>query len=126
MAKLSESIIEAWSDRNGPVVLTTVSPEGTPNAIYASCASVYGEDTVLVADNYFDKTRKNIQAGSPGSVLFITNEKKSYQIKGRIEYHTGGPLFEDMKSWNPEKLPGHAVAALKVDEAYSGAERLIP
>jgi len=30
-----------------------------------------------------------------------------------------------MKQWNPEKHPGHAAAALKVEEAYSGAERLL-
>ena len=126
MAKLSESIIEAWHDRSGPVVLATVGADGTPNAIYASSVSVYGDDTIVVADNFFDKTRKNIQAGNPGSLLFITNGKKSYQVKGQIEYHTSGPVFEDMKSWNSKKHPGHAAAALKVEEVYSGSERLIP
>jgi hypothetical protein len=36
-----------------------------------------------------------------------------------------GAIFEDMKKWNPEKHPGHAAAALKVEEVYKGAERLI-
>jgi len=49
----------------------------------------------------------------------------SFQIKGSIEYHKDGKIFEDMKQWNPTKLPGHAAAALKVEEVYSGAEKLL-
>jgi hypothetical protein len=29
-----------------------------------------------------------------------------------------------MKKWNPDKYPGHAAAALKVEEIYSGSEKL--
>jgi hypothetical protein len=28
-----------------------------------------------------------------------------------------------MKKWNPQKHPGHAAAALNVEEVYSGAEK---
>ena len=78
-----------------------------------------------MADNYFHKTKVNIQSDSKGSLLFITESKKSYQIKGSIEYHTSGPVYDDMKTWNPEKHPGHAAAAIKVEEVYSGAEKLL-
>jgi len=30
-----------------------------------------------------------------------------------------------MKKWNPPKHPGHAAAALKAEEIYSGAEKLL-
>ncbi len=30
-----------------------------------------------------------------------------------------------MKKWNPKKHPGHAAAALKVEEVYTGAEKLL-
>ena len=125
MAALPEAVSKAWEDRNGPVVLTTVDETGKPNAIYASCVSKFADDTLVVADNFFDKTKKNILAGSKGSVLFITNGGKSFQVKGAIEYHTDGEVFDDMKKWTPKKLPGHAAAALKVEEAYSGAEKLL-
>lgn len=124
MSNLPEDVKKAWAKRQGAVVLTTVDSNGLPNAIYATCVSLYTDDTIVVADNYFDKTQKNILAGSKGSVLFITDAGKSYQAKGRIEYLTSGPVFEDMKKWNPEKHPGHAAAALKVEEVYSGAEKL--
>jgi len=125
MATLPESVCQAWEDREGPVILTTVDAAGSPNAIYATCVALYGDDTIVVADNYFDKTRKNILAGSPGSILFITKEGKAYQVKGTIAYHQDGPVFDDMKKWNPEKHPGHAAAALTATEVYCGAEKLL-
>jgi len=125
MSKLPEDVSKAWNDRKGPVVFATVDENGVPNTIYATCVRKFNEGTIVIADNYFDKTRKNILAGSKGSVLFITNEDKAFQIKGTIEYHKEGSIFEDMKKWNPTKHPGHAAAALKVEEVYSGSKKLL-
>ncbi len=125
MASLPHFVADAWEQRNGPVIFGTVNNSGTPNTIYVTCVSLYDNETIVVADNYFDKTRRNILAGSKGSLLFITEDKKSYQIKGSIEYHKSGKLFENMKSWNPTKHPGNAAAALRVEEVYCGAEKLL-
>jgi len=125
MPALPQAVSQAWENREGPIVLTTVDSEGNPNAIYATCVSKYREDTLVVADNFFNKTKANILAGSQATLLFITKEGKSYQIKGKIEYHTEGAVFEDMKQWNPAKLPGHAAAALRVEQVFCGAEKLI-
>jgi uncharacterized protein len=125
MAKLPEDVSKAWDNRKGPVVFATVDKDGVPNAIYVTCVSKFDEETIVIADNYFDKTRKNIFAGSKGSILFITNEDKSFQVKGTIEYHKKGKLFEDMKKWNPTKHPGHAATALNVEEVYSGSKKLV-
>jgi hypothetical protein len=125
MAKLTPDIIEAWDKREGPVVLTTADKVGTPNAIYATCVGKFDDETLVVADNYFDKTRRNIHSGSRGSILFITPDNKAFQVKGPVEYHQSGPVFDHMKSWNPEQHPGHAAAAVKVEEVYSGAEKLV-
>jgi predicted pyridoxine 5'-phosphate oxidase superfamily flavin-nucleotide-binding protein len=125
MPVLPEVVNKAWENREGPIVLTTVDSEGKPNAIYATCVNKYREDMLVVADNFFNKTKANILAGSQATLLFITKEGKSYQIKGKIEYHTEGAVFEDMKKWNPAKLPGHAAAALRVEQVFSGAEKLV-
>jgi uncharacterized protein len=125
MATLPEQVSKAWENREGPIVLTTVDEDGKPNAIYATCVSKFGEDRIVVANNYFAKTQANIQAGSKGSVLFITKEGKSYQVKGSIVYHKEGAVFDDMKQWNPTKHPGHAAAAVTVEEVYSGSEKLL-
>ncbi len=124
MASLPEEIREAWENRNGAVILTTVDKSGTPNSIYATCVGLFEDGRIVVADNYFCKTRENIQSGSPGSVLFITKDNKAYQVKGSMEYHTDGEIFNFMKTWNPQKHPGHAAAALVPEAVYSGASQI--
>ncbi len=124
MSKVPEEVSQAWDDREGPVVLTTVDSHGVPNAIYATCVRKLDEGKIVIADNYFDKTRKNILAGSKGSVLFITHEGQAFQVKGAIEYHKEGSFFDDMKTWNSSEHPGHAATVLNVEEVYSGSKRL--
>lgn len=125
MSQLPENVLKAWDSRQGPVVLSTVNSNGMPNSIWATCVSCYNEEAFVVADNYFDKTRENIFAGSKGALLFITKDNKSFQVKGTIEYHRSGPVFDDMKTWNPPKHPGHGAALLKVEEVYSGSDKLL-
>ena len=124
MAKLPKEAIAAWEDREGPVVLTTVDAQGVPNAIYATCVLSFEDDKIAVADNYFNKTRANIQGGSQGSVLFITKGKKSYQVKGSIDYVTDGPMYDAMRKHLDAKFPVHAVAIANIEEVYRGGEKL--
>ena len=77
-----------------------------------------------MADNYFCKTRANIQRGTQGAVLFLTKERKAYQIKGPLTYHTQGEVFKNMQSWHDPKYPGVAATLLRIEEVYSGAEQL--
>jgi uncharacterized protein len=124
MKALPESIRQAWEDRDVPLILATVSPCGTPNIVYVTCVGTFGDDRLVVADNYFDKTRRNLLAGGKGSLLFRSKKGKAYQVKGTLEYHTSGEVFDHMKTWNPSQHPGHAGAALRIEEVYSGAEKL--
>jgi hypothetical protein len=57
-------------------------------------------------------------------VLFITKAGKAYQVKGSLEYHHDGDIFDFMKSWNPEQHPGHAAAVLVPECVYSGAKQI--
>jgi len=116
---------DAWDRHEGPIVLSTADKQGVPNAIYATNAKLLDDGRLVVADNYFDKTRSNIKNGSKGAVLFITMEKKSYQAKGEIEYLTEGPIYEEMRQWAYQKHARIAAAVLRVDELYSGAEKLL-
>ncbi len=125
MKLIPEIIRTAWTERDGYAVLATVDASGLPNAIYVGALQLCGDDTIVIADNYFSKTKVNIQAGSKGALVFLTKGKKSFQLKGRFEYHTSGPIFDEMKRWNSTRHPGVGAAALRVEEAYSGAERLM-
>ena len=125
MSHLPANVSQAWDDRKGPVIFVTVDKNMVPNAIYVTCVSQFDEETIVIADNYFDKTRNNVLSGSKGAILFMTNEDKAFQMKGSIEYHKEGAVFKDMKKWNPKEHPGHAAAVLKVEAVYSGAEKLL-
>jgi len=125
MKSLTEEIIKAWENREPVAVFATVDEDGDPNIIYIGCMGLYENTQFVIADNYFDKTRKNILSKSKGAILFKTKEGKAYQIKGSIDYETQGKRFDYMKSINPVKHPGHAAAILLPEEAYSGSKKLL-
>lgn len=122
---LPHAIIDAWAERQPAFVLTTVSEEGVPNSIWAISSGLYNNEHIVVADNYFDKTRANIFDTGVASLLFITRDGVSYQLKGTLSYHTEGPFYEFMKAVTPPKYPGHGAAVLHATEIYSGSERLL-
>lgn len=124
MQTLNDEIKNAWENREGPAIFTTVGATGVPNSVYVTCTWLYEGRAIVIADNYFNKTRQNILANNKASILFITKDKKSYQIKGIVNYHVAGEIFNFMKSWNPSKHPGHAAAELVPEEVFQGSVKL--
>jgi|SRR5690554_2800068 predicted pyridoxine 5'-phosphate oxidase superfamily flavin-nucleotide-binding protein len=122
---MNNEIIEAWKNKEDAVVLTTVDNNKMPNSIYVSCVALSDSFTIVIADNYFDKTKQNCYNDSLASVLFITKDGASYQIKGKIIYHTEGSVFDFMKSWNPQKHPGNAAVEIIPTQVYSGARKIL-
>ncbi len=125
MQQKNEVLVNAWRNRKGPAVFTTVSREGIANSVYVSSIEIDHEGNIVIADNYFFKTSQNIADGSEGVVLFITEEDKSFQAKGKITCHTTGPSYDFMETWNPTKHPGHRAVVLHISELYSGVTQLI-
>lgn len=123
MAKLPQIVIDAWKQRNCPPTLTTVDSKGEPNSVYVTNVTLLDDERIGIADGAFSKTRANIQSGSRGTFLFLT-EQAAYQIKGRFEYHAEGPEMEHAKSWADFTWPVHAIAVLKVEAVFNGAEQL--
>ena len=125
MATLTEIAIQAWENREGPVVLTTVGSSGIPNTIYVTCVKKISDSKIVVADNKMHKTRANIKAGCTVSLLYITSEKKAFQLKGSVQYQTSGKIFDEMKTvWLDKKYPGNAAVVIDIEEVYSGADKL--
>jgi predicted pyridoxine 5'-phosphate oxidase superfamily flavin-nucleotide-binding protein len=122
---MSDLLQKAWIERDGAIVVTTVDSKGVPNSIYATCVELSDDKRIVIADNYFFKTKRNIEAKSKATILFITKEGKSYQVKGEVEYHTSGAIFDWMKGWNPTKHPGHGALVINTSEIYSGKEKLL-
>lgn len=125
MTKIPERIVNEWNNKQDAVVLTTISAKGVPNSIYATQVALFDDNKVLIANNKFKKTLENIQVTKEATVLFITKETKSYQLKGRVSYKTEGDEYNDMKKWNRADLPGHGVAVVEIQEIFTGAEKII-
>jgi predicted pyridoxine 5'-phosphate oxidase superfamily flavin-nucleotide-binding protein len=115
-----ELLREAWQRREGPIVFTTVSQEGIPNSVYILSVSLDKDDNFIIAENYFYKTRQNIEETAKGALLFITDEGKAFQVKGELTIHTSGPYYDEMKRVTPTKFPGHKAVVLHTKELYSG------
>ncbi len=119
-----EILKEAWGLREGPAVLTTVDARGIPNSVYVLSMQLLEDGRIAIMDNYFSKTRENIKNGGKGTFLFLAKPRKPYQAKGSIEYLTSGSVYEELKASVDPKHPRLAAAVLRVEELYSGSERL--
>jgi len=124
MKELPKQVLDAWTKKEGPVVFTTVSSNSIPNSIYVTCVAIFNTQSFVIANNYFVKTKLYIESNNTASVLFITVEGVSFQVKGKLVYHTHGVVFDFMKSWNPEKNPGNAAVELVPEQIFSGAKQI--
>lgn len=124
MAKLPEVVQTTLANFQAPVIFTTVDKAGVPNSVYCMLSKVT-EDTLIICDNYFNKTRANILSGSTGSILLSTADMKTYQIKGAIEYLSSGELFQEIHDKVDAKHPRVAIMVLHVETVFSGAEQLL-
>ena len=104
--------------------VATSDNEGIPNVIYIKYLKIIDDNSVLMADNYFEKTRDNILGN--GKIAFVVrdDEKGSYQIKGAAQRFTEGAMFDEVQKWVPDKLPKAAIV-MTVEEIYNGAKRIV-
>ena len=124
MAKLPEAVKKAI-DKQDVFPIATCSSEGVSNVVYVAYLKTIDDETVLIADNYFDKTRSNILSNPKMAFVVRDKDKGSFQIKGNVERLTAGPIFEEMRKWARDGLPRVAAVVLHVEEVYNGAEQLV-
>jgi predicted pyridoxine 5'-phosphate oxidase superfamily flavin-nucleotide-binding protein len=108
--------------------LATATPDGKPNVAYVAFLRVIDDETLEIADNRFDKTRRNLEANPILSVLLWSPESTGcYQVKGRAELITEGPIYDACVAWvhrRSAKLTPKAAVRLHIEEIYCGAERI--
>ena len=111
-------------------ILSTSSKEGTPNIIYLKFLKVYDDEQILIANNKFSKTEKNLLENPKISfVVFDKENRKAYQIKGTVEFHKEDQIFKDTVRWVKDKKLASATypksgIILNVKEIYCGAEKI--
>ena len=110
-------------------ILSTSTKEGIPNIIYLLFLKVYNDEQILIANNKFFKTEKNLLENPIiAFVVFDKENKKAYQIKGNIEIHKDDEVFDDTVKWvkseRPDINPKSAII-VNVEEIYCGAEKVL-
>lgn len=100
-------------------VLATVSPDGKPHAIICASLSIMGDDTILVAEVYMQRTCENLK-NNPNVEILVWQGKNGYSLKatttGRV---TEGPDFDKMSAlMDKYNLTTVAVWEFKVEEIW--------
>jgi len=123
MVAILEEIRKIFSEQR-VLPIGTADKDGVPNTIYiGSWWWVYYE-TILVVDNFFRKTRRNLEE-NPRAALVARSRKErvSYQLKCDASIHTGGPQYENAfkreRSRGDFHYPCRAIVLLKVNEVYN-------
>lgn len=104
------------------VFLATASSEGIPNVVPIGFARPIDNGSILIADNYMNKTRKNIEENPNVAIVTKDAQKNPYQFKGTAEIFESGKIFEEVVEWAQNvmtKLNPKAAIVVKVTEIYS-------
>ena len=125
MTAVTETVKQAWDHREGPIVLTTVGNDGNPNNLYADEVSMFEDSKIVIANKFIDRSMKNRLPDSSGSVVFVTDDKKLYLVKGEVHYEYAGKNFRFMKSWSGDRHPGHGAAVVEIDEVFENGEQIL-
>ena len=124
--KISENIKESInrSVKARRIVLATASKDGIPNAVPIGIVHFVDDETLLLVDNYFLKTRANLESNPYAALTFWDMEfmaTSAYQLKGSVKVECSGQLYEKMraeiKAINPN-YSAKAIVLLKVEEIY--------
>ncbi|MDP8290088.1 MAG: pyridoxamine 5'-phosphate oxidase family protein [Candidatus Susulua stagnicola] len=128
MIKIPEEVKIAI-DETKPICVATVNNELIPNIIYVAFLKYINDTTIVIADNKLVKTKNNILANSNLSFVVLNPEtKKSYQLKGKVEYVQDGEKYQDVFKWVQEKRPDlHPKGALyiTITEIFSGDKKIV-
>jgi hypothetical protein len=97
MAQMTERM-RALFDKVSTVVLSTATPDGVPNAVPVGAKKIIDDETILISDQFFNKTLENMNVNPQVAVTFWEGHE-GYQFKGRVAIETSGKRYEDTAEW---------------------------
>lgn len=104
------------------VFLATASADGVPNVVPIGFARPIDKDTILIADNYMNKTRQNLVNNPWISLVTKDASKCPFQFKDKVEIFESGTHFDKVTEWGQNamtKLTPKAAILMNVTEIYS-------
>ena len=124
MAKMTERMKELF-DKVRPVVLSTASIDGIPNAVPVGAKKIIDDETILISDQFLNKTLDNMKA-NPHVAVTYWEGREGYQLKGTVTIETTGKRFEETAQWIEEMsnkagfpLKSKGAIILKIEEIYA-------
>lgn len=105
-------------------ILATATADGTPNAVPVGAKKIIDNQTILISDQFLNKTLANMQA-NPQVALTFWEGHEGYQLKGRVSIETSGRRYEETASWIQElsekagfPLKSKGAVILQVEEIF--------
>ena len=105
-------------------ILATATGDGTPNAVPFGSKKVIDSETILISDQFFNKTFANLKANPKVAVSFWEGYE-GYQLKGTITIETSGKRYEETAAWIEDMgnklgmpLKSKGAVILKIDEIF--------
>jgi len=103
MVKLTSEIKDSLAGTK-IVFFATASKKGVPNAVPIGAFKLLDDETMLISDQYFNKTLANLKE-NPQAAISFWSEKGGFQIKGTVTIHTSGEIFTKDVAWVKELKP---------------------
>ncbi|MGB9979192.1 pyridoxamine 5'-phosphate oxidase family protein [Methanobacterium sp.] len=118
---MTEEMMDAI-EKDNMVFLATATEDGTPNVVPIGFARPIDNKTIMIVDNYLNKTRKNLENNPKASLVIRDASKAPYQFKGTVEIIESGKYFDEAVDWATSvmsQLAPKAAVLLNVEEIYS-------
>ncbi|HOG82915.1 MAG TPA: pyridoxamine 5'-phosphate oxidase family protein [Smithellaceae bacterium] len=78
--------------------LSTAAKDGSPNVVPIGAFKFLDDETLLISDQFFNKTLKNLQE-NPKIALAWWGNQGGFQIKADITIHTDDEIFRQNVEW---------------------------
>lgn len=120
MMVLTEEMMDAIE--KNLVFVATVSKEGVPNVVPIGFARPLDEKSILIADNYMNKTIKNLEDNHKLSLIVQDAKSLPYQFKGTVKIFKSGEYFDQVVDWAQNvmsELEPKSAILFKVEDIYS-------
>jgi len=126
MAKMTDRMKELF-EKVPTIILATSTGDGTPNAVPVGSKKIIDDETILISNQFFNKTLANLRANPRVAVTFWEGFE-GYQLKGSIVIETSGQRFEETAKWIEDlgnkigfPLTSKGAVILKINEIYAVA-----
>jgi len=123
VAQMTERMKELFK-KVPAIVLSTTTEDGTPNAVPVGSKKIIDSETILLSDQFFNKTLANMKASPKVSVMYWEGQE-GYQLKGTVTIETTGQRYEDTAQWIEDlgnkigfPLKSKGAVILKIAEIY--------